>query len=156
MARVMQKRATSRRKLHIPRSLSTSKSVRGSSIVLGALLLYIHKLKLKLAALTRDYCTLYATNRQLLKYTRLLKSQVRVEKIGNVARPSFRVRVMCEKRGGRLVPILEAFEKMGLNIMQASVSCDRMFAMEAIAVAAAQEQPPAATAVTQALLEAIK
>ncbi|OWM72979.1 hypothetical protein CDL15_Pgr001093 [Punica granatum] len=133
--------------------------VRGSSIVLGALLLYIHKLKLKLAALTRDYCTLYATNRQLLKYTRLLKmsqSQVRVEKIGNVARPSFRVRVMCEKRGGRLVPILEAFEKMGLNIMQASVSCDRMFAMEAIAVAAAQEQPPAATAVTQALLEAIK
>lgn len=38
-----------------------------------ALLLYIRKLKLELAALARDYCALYASNRQLLKHAGLLK-----------------------------------------------------------------------------------
>lgn len=56
---------------------------------------------------------------------------MKVEKIGE----EFRVKVRCEKGGDRLVSVLEAFDKMGLNVVQAKVSCTECFSMEAVAVA---------------------
>ncbi|KAK4740635.1 hypothetical protein SAY87_024223 [Trapa incisa] len=156
MARGMHKRATLRRKLHILRSRSASSPDRESSVVSVALFLYIHKLKMKLAGLARDCCTLYATNKRLLAYSRLHKNEVRVEKVVSDACQSYIIRVTCERRRGRLVSILEALEKMGLNLMQARISCTPLFAMEAVAVAAIHAQPLEERDVREALLKAIE
>lgn len=66
----------------------------------------------------------------------------------------FLVRVNCEKGTDRLVTILEAFDKMGLNVLQARVSCSNVFALEAIA--AAQDQALDVKEVTKALLRTIE
>lgn len=79
-----------------------------------------------------------------------------VEKVENTAQQSYLVRISCERTGSRLVSTLEAFEKMGLSIVQARVSCDRYFAMEAIAVATAQAQPLKTKDVAQSILEALE
>lgn len=86
----------------------------------------------------------------------IAQNEVRVEKVENAAWQSYLVRITCERRGGRLVSILEAFEKLGLNVMQARISCNPLFAMEAIAVTAVQAQPLQARDVSQALLKAIE
>ena len=45
------------------------------------------------------------------------------------------VRVRCEKGEHTLVSVLEAFEEMGLQVLQAKVSCtNNSFSMEATAV----------------------
>lgn len=45
------------------------------------------------------------------------------------------VKVTCEKGGDKLVAILEAFEKICVNVEQARVSSENGFSMEAIIVA---------------------
>ncbi|KAG2687921.1 hypothetical protein I3843_09G072100 [Carya illinoinensis] len=117
MASMLQKRMTLRRKIHILRAHSSSKS-----------------LKLKLEAIKREYSRLMAIKRQYLKLMKRMQvpnKDVEVHKVGQ----GFLVRVNCEKGTDRLVTILEAFDEMGLNVQQAKVSCSNCFAMEAIAVA---------------------
>lgn len=63
------------------------------------------------------------------------EQEVEVEKIGK----EFRVRLRCEKGGDRLVSVLEAFDKMGLNVLEARVSCTDCFSMEAVAVAEVEQ-----------------
>lgn len=46
-----------------------------------------------------------------------------------------KVKVRCEKGENRLVSVLEALERMRLNVVEARVSCSECFSMEAIAVA---------------------
>lgn len=68
---------------------------------------------------------------------------------------SFHVRVTCEKAGDTLVSILDAFDEMGLNILQAKVSCNSYFAMEAIAAHVSQNQHKLdVTDITQAIIKA--
>ncbi|KAJ4703693.1 Transcription factor bHLH35-like protein [Melia azedarach] len=152
MVSSLQRRRALRRKLHILRTLTNSKSMKKSSIIVDCLL-YIYKLKLKLEAIRREYSNLMAIKNA---YLELMKSfqvpkEVKVEKIGE----RFTIRVKCNKGGNRLVSILEAFEKMGLLVLQASVSCNYNFSMEATAVAQNQ-QALDATDVTQLLLKAIE
>lgn len=67
----------------------------------------------------------------------------------------FHVIVTCEKAEDTLVSILDAFDEMGLNILQAKVSCNSYFAMEAIAAHVAQNQHKLdVTDVTQAIIKA--
>ncbi|KAI9197598.1 hypothetical protein LWI28_001333 [Acer negundo] len=55
--------------------------------------------------------------------------EVKVEKIGE----TFLVKVICKKGDeNKLVSILEVFDEMGVNVVQASVSCNYYFSMEAI------------------------
>lgn len=76
--------------------------------------------------------------------------QVKVQKIGD----KFEVKVKCERREDGLVSILEVLENMGLDVLQARVSCDHVFSMEAFVVA--QDQALEATDVAQAILRAIE
>ena len=75
---------------------------------------------------------------------------MKVEKIGE----EFVVKVTCSKGGDKLVSILEAFDELGLNVLQARVSCSHFFVMEAIAVAQDQQTIDIKD-ITQAVLKAI-
>ncbi|KAF5736256.1 hypothetical protein HS088_TW14G00394 [Tripterygium wilfordii] len=139
-----------RKRLHILRALTCSKSVTRLSIITDALL-YIYNLKLKLEKTMKEYLNLIATRRS---YLNLLKhgKEVKVEKLGN---NEFVIRVTCERRGDHiLVSILEAFEEMGVCVLQARVSCNHYFSMEAIAVAN-DDQALEVRDISQAILKAI-
>ncbi|KAL6282502.1 hypothetical protein ACE6H2_013431 [Prunus campanulata] len=130
----LQKRAPLRRKLQNLSSLTKMKSVKRSSIFMEALL-QIYTLKLKLEAVQREYLHLMALKTEYLN--RIKHSQeVKVEKIEE----GFLVRVKCENAGDTLVSVLEAFEEMGLTVLQARISSNNYFSMEAIAVAENQNQ----------------
>ncbi|XP_010242108.1 PREDICTED: uncharacterized protein LOC104586540 [Nelumbo nucifera] len=135
-----QKRVALRRKLQILRSLTSSKSMRKSSIIIDAFN-YINHLKLKLEAIHQAYG-------DLLKQIRL-PTEVKVERIEN----GFLVNVTCEKGPDLLVSILETFEETGLNVLHARVSSNHCFSMETIVEA--QQQTLDARQVTQAVLKAI-
>ncbi|KAF5943926.1 hypothetical protein HYC85_018003 [Camellia sinensis] len=77
------------------------------------------------------------------------KSEVKVEKVGE----EFLVRVTCKKGQDVLVSILEAFEEMGLNVLQARVSCNYFLNIEAIVKA--QDQGIDVREITQAVHKAI-
>ncbi|GLT80125.1 hypothetical protein SLA2020_515800 [Shorea laevis] len=152
MVTKLQRRTPGLRKLRLLRALAGSKSVKRSSIILDALL-YIQKLKLKLQELQREHQKLLAIKNKylsLMKHVQIPKD-VKVEKTGE----GFLVRVICKKEGHMLVSILEAFDEMGLHVVQARVSCNNFFAMEAITVA---QDPQASDVknVTQAVLKALE
>ncbi|XP_021813205.1 uncharacterized protein LOC110756121 [Prunus avium] len=133
----LQKRAPLRRKLQNLSSLTKMKSVKRSSIFMEALL-QIYMLKLKLEAVQREYLHLMALKTEylnLIKHSQVPK-EVKVEKIDE----GFLVRVKCENVGDTLVSVLEAFEEMGLTVLQARISSNNYFSMEAIAVAENQNQ----------------
>ncbi|KAL1562627.1 hypothetical protein AAHA92_05190 [Salvia divinorum] len=117
MAAKMQRRMALRRKLHILRTLTKSKSVKRSSIIMDAFL-YIYKLKLQVEAIKKEY-----------QYLINNIQQVKVEKVGT---GHLRVMVTCKKGEEILVSLLEAFEKLKVNVVQARVSCNHFFGMEAI------------------------
>ncbi|KAH6765281.1 hypothetical protein C2S52_014337 [Perilla frutescens var. hirtella] len=117
MAAKMQRRMALRRKLHILRTLTKSKSVKRSSIIMDAFL-YIYKLKLQVEAIKREY-------QYLINHIQ----EVKVEKLetGKLV-----VMVTCKRGEEMLVSILEEFERLNVNVVQARVSCKHFFGMEAI------------------------
>ncbi|VVA35295.1 PREDICTED: mRNAion [Prunus dulcis] len=133
----LQKREPLRRKLQNLSSLTKMKSVKRSSIFMEALL-QIYMLKLKLEAVQREYLHLMALKTEclnLINHSQVPK-EVKIEKIEE----GFLVRVKCENAGDTLVSVLEAFEEMGLTVLQARISSNNYFSMEAIAVAENQNQ----------------
>ncbi|XWS18535.1 hypothetical protein CRYUN_Cryun32bG0052400 [Craigia yunnanensis] len=151
MANKLQRRTASRRKLHLLRTITNSKSVKRSSIILNVLL-HFYKLKVKLEEIKREYQNLRAIRNEyltLLKHIQIPK-EVKVEKIGE----EFVVKVTCNKGGDKLVSILEAFDELGLNVLQARVSCSHFFVMEAISVAQDQQTIDIKD-ITEAVLKAI-
>lgn len=56
------------------------------------------------------------------------QQEVKVEKFGT----KFLVRVTCKKGKDLLVSIIEAFEKLNLNVFQAKATCKHFFFMEAV------------------------
>ncbi|GMI82285.1 hypothetical protein like AT1G29270 [Hibiscus trionum] len=152
MATKLQRRTTSRRKLQFLSTLSNSKSVKRRSMLLNVLL-HCHKLKLKLEEIHREYQNLMAIRNQyftLLKHMQIPK-EVKVDKVGE----EFVVKVSCNKGGDKLISILEAFEELGLHVVEAKVCCTHFFAMEATAVDQDQ-QTTDIKVVTQAILKAIE
>ncbi|GAB4827183.1 hypothetical protein Ancab_034073 [Ancistrocladus abbreviatus] len=120
-SRRLQRRMAFRKKLHTLRTLTNSDSVRASSIIMDAFL-YISALKLKLELLKREHMKLMSHIHPSM--------EVKVQKVGN----GFLVKVRGEKRGQdqSLVGILQAFDEIGLAVVQATVSCENHFAMEAL------------------------
>ncbi|XP_023003437.1 uncharacterized protein LOC111497051 [Cucurbita maxima] len=123
MVSTLENRFNSRKKLRLVRSLGTHESPgKQRSGFLNAVV-FIHKLKLKLEAIEREYL-------KSIKELHALK-EVKVEKMGE----EIKVKVRCEKGQNRLVSVLEALERMRVNVVEARVSCSGCFSMEAIAVA---------------------
>ncbi|KAH7568740.1 hypothetical protein JRO89_XS06G0040300 [Xanthoceras sorbifolium] len=149
----LQRRIALRRKLQILRTLTDSKSVKKSSIIMDSLI-YIYKLKLKLEAIKREYSNLMAIKRQYLYLMEHVQvpEEVKVEKVGEM----LLVRVTCKKGAeSKLVSILEVFDEMGLNVVRASVSSNYVFEMEAI-VAAQNPEAVDVREVTQVISKAIE
>ncbi|KAL7102762.1 hypothetical protein ACP275_08G138300 [Erythranthe tilingii] len=120
MASKLQRRMALRRKLHILKTLTKSKSVTRSSIIMDAFL-YIYRLKLQVEAIKREY-------QSLINHIQ----EVKVEKIGTTG--YLVVTVTCKKLGDEEMvgPIMEVFEKMNVNVVQVRVSSQHFFGMEAI------------------------
>nr|GLL45888.1 uncharacterized protein LOC109192567 [Ipomoea trifida] len=110
-----------KKKLHILQSLTNSKSVGSSSIIMDAFM-YIHRLKIQLEELTREYF-------HLLNIIQVLYSS-----------PYLSFALRCKKIEDLLVSILEAFEEMDISVVEARVSCNYFFAMEAIVEADEDQQ----------------
>ncbi|XP_057764260.1 uncharacterized protein LOC130985340 [Salvia miltiorrhiza] len=118
MASKMHRRIALRRKLQILRTLTKSKSEKKSSIIADTFL-YIHKLKLQVEAIRKE-C------QHLINHIQ----EVKVESVG---KGYLVVRVRC-KKGEQvlLASILEMFEELNMNVMQASITCKYFFGMEAV------------------------
>ncbi|XP_057948247.1 uncharacterized protein LOC131143908 [Malania oleifera] len=141
-ANAARRRKILQRKLHMLRTPPTISKSENSSITMDASLDIFH-LKLQLEAIRTQYLN-------LLKHLHVPKEdEVKVEKMGN----GFSVKVTSGKGRDLLVPILEAFEELGLNVLHANVSCDYSFVMEA--VVEAQNQALDVREVTTAVLEAV-
>ncbi|KAL8460702.1 hypothetical protein ACS0TY_032282 [Phlomoides rotata] len=117
MACKLHRRIALRRKLQILRILTKSKSVKKSSIIMDASL-YIYKLKLQVEAIKKEY--------------QHLIDHIQEVKVENLGRDYLVVRVRCKKGEEILVSILEAFEEMNLEIVEAKITCKVLFGMEAI------------------------
>ncbi|KAL5053757.1 hypothetical protein RYX36_034439 [Vicia faba] len=139
MACKVHKSLSLRRRLHILRFLTNSKN---------------NKLKVALENVKRKYENLIATKRD---YISLLNNNIddnKAVKIVKISEGTFMVRVTCEKGGGKLVAILEAFEEICMNVEEAKVSCENEFSMEAIIVT--EDQTLDVTDVTEMILKAIE
>ncbi|KAL7089179.1 hypothetical protein ACP275_13G172700 [Erythranthe tilingii] len=118
--KIMHRRSVAlRRKLQILRTLTKSNSVKKSSIIMDAYH-YIYNLKLQVEAIKKEYQ--YLTNHI---------QEVKVEKVVGTA-GYIGVRIACKKGEEMMTSILEAFEEMNLDVVQARFTCNHLFAMEAI------------------------
>ncbi|XP_012452986.1 uncharacterized protein LOC105774976 isoform X1 [Gossypium raimondii] len=146
MATKLQRRTASLRKLHLLQTLNKPKSVKRSCSIIN-ILLHFYKLKVKLEEIQREYQNLLKNIR-----TPKLKQEVKVEKING---EQFVVRVACNKGGDKLVSILEVFDELGLNVVQARVSCRHFFSMEAIIGVGQDQKTSDMKDITDAVLKAI-
>ncbi|CAA2966344.1 transcription factor bHLH61-like isoform X1 [Olea europaea subsp. europaea] len=106
------------------RSATNSTSVTTTSIVVDATR-YIEELKEKVQKLNQDIATLQNSDEQ----SSSLPMQVTVETLEK----GFLINVYSEKNcPGLLVSILEAFERLGLEVLDARVSCSNNYRLEAV------------------------
>ncbi|KAH6829181.1 hypothetical protein C2S53_016350 [Perilla frutescens var. hirtella] len=113
----MHRRIALRRKLQILRSLTKSKSVKKNSIITDAFI-YIYKLKLQVEAIKKEY--------------QHLINHIQEVKVENMGKGYLMVRVRCKKGEQVLASVVEVFEELNMNVVEASISCDHFFGMEAI------------------------
>ncbi|KAK6129479.1 hypothetical protein DH2020_036792 [Rehmannia glutinosa] len=111
------------KKLEQLRSATNSNSVNKTSIVVDASK-YIEELKERVEKLNEDVEILQNSSKQ-----NSLSAQVNVETLEK----GFLINVFSEKNcPGLLVSILEAFEVLGLEVLDARVSCSDNFRLEAV------------------------
>ncbi|KAF8007692.1 hypothetical protein BT93_K1631 [Corymbia citriodora subsp. variegata] len=136
------KRAALYQKLQQLRAATNSTAVNKTSIIVDATK-YISKLKEKVEQLNQEAGT-SSPNR--------LPMEVTVDTLNR----GFRINVYSERNcPGLLVSILEAFEELGLNVLDARVSCSDNFHLEAVG-GEDHGDGMDAQVVKQAVLEAIK
>ncbi|KAI6698590.1 hypothetical protein NL676_018709 [Syzygium grande] len=138
-----QRRAALYEKLQQLRAVTNSSAVNKTSIIVDAAK-YIEELKEKIDKLNEELGT--STDQDL-------PMEVNVESLEK----GFRINVYSEKNcPGLLVSILEAFEELGLNVLDASVSCADNFHLQAVGGEEGGHDNIDAQAVKQAVLQAIK
>ncbi|KAI4302445.1 hypothetical protein MLD38_038190 [Melastoma candidum] len=116
-----QKRAALREKLQFLRSITNSRAIDETAIVVDASK-YIRELKHKVERLSRDISCADSSSEQ----PRL--PEVNVETLEK----GYLIQVLSDRScPGLLVSILEAFEELGLNVMEARVSCTENFQLQA-------------------------
>ncbi|KAH6757145.1 transcription factor SCREAM-like protein [Perilla frutescens var. hirtella] len=132
---------------HKLRSATNSTSVNQASIVVDASR-YIEELKERVEALNQDVASLQNSSQQ-----DSLPAQVKVETLEK----GFLINVLSEKNcPGLLVSILEAFEEIGLEVLDARVSCSDNFRLEAVSENEGQSDSIDAQVIKQAVLQAIR
>ncbi|KAL6987939.1 hypothetical protein U1Q18_013685 [Sarracenia purpurea var. burkii] len=140
------KRASLYKKFQQLRSITNSSAVNKTSIIVDASK-YIAELKEKVDRLKHDVGTSQSSSGQSSL------PMVTVETLEK----GFLINVFSEKNcPGLLVSILEAFEELGLEVLDASVSCSDSFRLEAVGGEnLGQDDSIDAQVVKQAVLEAI-
>uniref|UniRef100_A0A1D1ZI28 Transcription factor bHLH61 n=1 Tax=Anthurium amnicola TaxID=1678845 RepID=A0A1D1ZI28_9ARAE len=142
------KRATLHEKLQLLRSVTNSNAVSKTSIIVDASK-YIEDLKQKVEKLNQD-----------ISYVRSIRDDnplpmVTVETLEK----GFLINVCSTKScPGMLVSVLEAFEELGLSVLEARVSCTDTFHLEAVGGESEGEAESVVDAevVRRAVLQAIK
>uniref|UniRef100_A0A5B7BZA0 Plant bHLH transcription factor ACT-like domain-containing protein n=1 Tax=Davidia involucrata TaxID=16924 RepID=A0A5B7BZA0_DAVIN len=142
------KRAALYEKLQQLRSATNSSAVNKTSIIVDASK-YIEELKEKVERLNQEVSSSQISNNQ-----NSLPVQVTVETLEK----GFLINVFSEKNcPGLLVSILESFEELGLDVLDARVSCADSFRLEAVGGEnQGQVDSMDAQAVKQAVLQAIR
>ncbi|KAM5556805.1 transcription factor SCREAM2-like [Rosa sericea] len=142
------KRAALYEKLQLLRSITNSHALNQTSIIVDASK-YIEELKQKVEKLNQDIANATSSHDQ-----NQLPVQVTVETLEK----GFLINVFSEKScPGLLVSVLEAFEELGLNVLEARVSCAESFRLQAVGGENEEEgEGIDAHAVKQAVAVAIK
>ncbi|CAL5335243.1 unnamed protein product [Camellia sinensis] len=146
------KKAALYRKIQRLRSVTNSSAVNKTSIIVDASK-YIEELKGKVERLSQDVASSQSSNGQ-----NSLPMQVTVETLEK----GFLINVFSEKNcPGLLVTILQAFEELGLDVLDANVSCSDNFRLEAVGgeihiLNQGQDDNIDAQVVKQAVLQAIR
>ncbi|KAH1091876.1 hypothetical protein J1N35_019133 [Gossypium stocksii] len=142
------KRAALHEKLQLLRSITNSHAVNKTTIIVDASK-YIEELRQKVERLNQDISAAQTSNDQ-----NPLPMQVTVETLEK----GFLINVFSEKScPGLLVSLLEAFEELGLNILEARVSCTDSFRLQAVGGEnEEQNESIDAQVVKQAVLQTIK
>ncbi|XP_034693307.1 uncharacterized protein LOC117920064 isoform X1 [Vitis riparia] len=142
------KKAALYEKLQLLRSVTNSSAHSKTSIIVDATK-YIEDLKQKVDRLNQDVGT-----SQFSADQNPLPVQVKVETLER----GFLINVFSERNcPGLLVSILETFEELGLNVLDARVSCSDSFHLEAVGGEnEGQQDSIDAQVVKQAVLQAIK
>ncbi|XP_022732373.1 uncharacterized protein LOC111286596 [Durio zibethinus] len=119
------KKASSYKKLQMLRSITNSHAHRKTSIILDATK-YIEEMKQRVERINQDIAMAQNSTCQ-----NSYPVQLRVE----VQDQGFLIKVFSQRCcRGLLVFILEAFEELVLDVLQARVSCSECFLLEAVAV----------------------
>ncbi|CAN4101464.1 unnamed protein product [Withania somnifera] len=145
------KAAVLHEKLQLLRSITKSHAISESSIIVDASK-YIQELKHKVERLNQDITTSAPQNNSNIKTS---WPQIEVETLEK----GFLVNVYAERScPGLLVAILEVLEDLGLNVLEARVSCADTFRLQAFGGENEEDEEIVinAQAVTQAIFEAIK
>ncbi|KAM3308995.1 transcription factor SCREAM2 [Capsicum chacoense] len=148
VSREQKRAAVLHEKLQLLRSITKSHAISESSIILDASK-YIQELKHKVERLNQDITT---TTSQSNSNNKISSPQIEVETLEK----GFLVNVYSERScPGLLVAILEVIEDLGLNVLEARVSCTDTFRLQAFG-GENEEAIINAQVVTQAVFEAIK
>ncbi|XP_057471400.1 transcription factor SCREAM2-like isoform X1 [Actinidia eriantha] len=142
------KKAALYRKFRQLRSATNSTAVNKTSILVDASK-YIEELKEKVERLNQDVATSQSSSGH-----DSLPMQVTVDTLEK----GFLINVFSEKNcPGLLVSILKAFEELGLDVLDASISCSDSFRLEAVGGEnEGQDESLDAQVVKQAVLQAIR
>ncbi|XP_066381975.1 transcription factor bHLH61-like [Miscanthus floridulus] len=126
MSRERKKQAAAlQEKLKILRSITHSHALSNTSIIMDASA-YIKELKQKVVRLNQEIACAQDALRHKSSYP-----TVTVETLG--VQGSFLVNVFSDKScPGLLVSVLEAFDELGLSVLQATASCADSFRLEAV------------------------
>ncbi|CAN6569049.1 unnamed protein product [Malus baccata var. baccata] len=145
------KRAALYEKLQLLRSITNSHALNKTSIIVDASK-YIEELKQKVERLNQDIANAQTTSSSSDQNP--LPGQVTVETLEK----GFLINVFSEKScPGLLVSVLEAFEDLGLSVLEARVSCEDSFRLQAVGGENEEEgESIDAHAVKQAVAVAIK
>nr|WKE35235.1 basic helix-loop-helix family protein [Rosa persica] len=141
------KRAALYEKLQLLRSITNSHALNQTSIIVDASK-YIEELKQKVEKLNQDIANAASSHDQ---------NQLPVVAVETLEK-GFLINVFSEKScPGLLVSVLEAFEELGLNVLEARVSCAESFRLQAVGGENEEEREGIdAHAVKQAVAVAIK
>ncbi|KAL6203524.1 hypothetical protein ACLB2K_027224 [Fragaria x ananassa] len=129
VSKQVQKRAPVYKKLQSLRSISNSPAHSKSSILLDAVK-YIQELKRKIEEMNQETVAAAAQNSTTAQNPFPVQLEVEPRE-GDQA--GFQIKMFTEKScTGLLVFVLEAFEELGLDVLQARVSCSGNFLLEAV------------------------
>ncbi|XP_019418306.1 PREDICTED: uncharacterized protein LOC109329093 isoform X1 [Lupinus angustifolius] len=125
MVSKVHKRTALYRNLQLLRWITCSHSQRKTSVLLDASK-YIQGIKRKLQELNKLAA---ASSQNIIAYDPMPKLKVEPQEEG------FMIKVQSQRScQGLLVFILEAFEELGLDVLQARVSCEDRFCLEALGI----------------------